>query len=169
MAAGAQTVGVIPAKIQRTRPLLSIALRMTGRPLRIASRPTLVLGLLLELEIPSMYCTIPRTLSMPSTVLLWHCGWSPSFYFSWPLAFAVSPSSPERLVIVLMAITWAAADTTGMDMAIINITTTIPVAAEVGMAAMAAAAEMEIVRLVVVTAGEGIVVVVEGIVEEENE
>ena len=106
---------------------------------------------------------------MPSTVLLWHCGWSPSFYFSWPLAFAVSPSSPERLVIVLMAITWAAADTTGMDMAIINITTTIPVAAEVGMAAMAAAAEMEIVRLVVVTAGEGIVVVVEGIVEEENE
>ena len=56
----------------------------------------------------------------------------------------------------------------GMGMAIINITTTIPVA-EVGVAAMAAAVEEEIVRSAVVMAGEGIVAVVEGIVEEENE
>ena len=104
---------------------------------------------------------------MPSTVLLLHYGWSPSFSFSWPLVFAVSPSSPERLVIVLMAIIWAAAGTMGMGMAIINITSTIPAVAEVGMAAMAV--EEEIVRSAVVMAGEGIVAVVEGIVEEENE
>ena len=55
----------------------------------------------------------------------------------------------------------------GMGMAIINITSTIPAVAEDGMAAMAV--EEETVRSAVVMAGEGIVAVVEGIVEEENE
>ena len=80
-----------------------------------------------------MYCTIPRTLPMPPTDPLWHCGWSPSFCFSWPHAFVAFHAYSERLALASMDTTWGVAGITGMGVVII-ITTTTQVVAEVGMA-----------------------------------